>query len=261
MFVDFGTVEAPAAAKAVCLRKAYHLEADGTYRVSHAPLPAGEKLLVLVTGGKGVFRCGGREETLERDECFLFCPEGREFWYATVGENWSFWWFEFGGETPWQGKSLLIWDSLLPYLCSAALSALKRGRAQEASLLFGGLLAQAGLRRRGEKTHMYREEIFLRACRTVRQELAEVTVARLAETVGVSPRTLRDLFLEFAGCPPKQYILRVKMDTACYFLENTSKTMGEIGELLGFSSQFHFSRAFRESRGLPPGAWRAARGE
>jgi hypothetical protein len=40
------------------------------------------------------------------------------------------------------------------------------------------------------------------------------------------------------------------------FLANTSKSVGEIADILGFDSAFHLSKQFKDSTGLAPQAWR-----
>ena len=262
MFVEFGGAEAPVMGEGVCLRQAFHLEADDTYRVHHPALSPEEQILILTTSGSGFFRCGDFSAAFSPGDSMLLRPGMLTFQYYTLGESWSFWWFEFsgGGREPWKETRRLRWDNLMSLLCSACLNTLRQGHPREASELLGGLLAQVHLRCGGQRRAAYREELFFQARQLIQRELGSITVGEAAEQIGVSPRTLRDLFLEFAGCPPKQYILREKLDTACYLLANTSKTIGEIGELLGFSSQFHFSRTFRENKGVPPGVWRSEEG-
>ena len=257
MFVDFGSAQVPLAPEPPYLRSTYHLKADNTYQVCHSPLPSGDHILILTLSGRGVIQGADLSATVCANESFFWSPGNLPFQYYTLGDNWTFWWFEFyGGATLPEGKHPLVLDSLAELLCDACLNALKQGHFSNASALFGALLARLQLQYGHNQRSSYREELYSQAQQIIRRKLNTATVGWVADTVGISPRTLRDLFLECAGCSPKQYIMRTKLDTACYLLESTSKTIAEIAEMLGFSSAFHFSRTFREYKGIPPSAWR-----
>jgi AraC-like DNA-binding protein len=83
-----------------------------------------------------------------------------------------------------------------------------------------------------------------------------LTVERLAEEVHVSYSSLRQAFKARTGLSPKQYQLQIRLQKAQDFLANTPKPVGEIAELLGFDSAFHFSKQFKDRVGLAPQAWR-----
>ena len=44
-------------------------------------------------------------------------------------------------------------------------------------------------------------------------------------------------------------------EKAKYFLNGTELSLHEIAELCGFSSEFHFSRVFKQLNGIPPGQY------
>ena len=61
---------------------------------------------------------------------------------------------------------------------------------------------------------------------------------------------------EQTGISPKQYQLQIRLHKAQDFLANTSKSVGEIADILGFDSAFHLSKQFKDCTGLAPQAWR-----
>lgn len=262
MFVDFGTAQPPLMGEVLRLHRAYYLEADETYQVHHAPLPRGTLLLIMVVDGSGFFSGKDVTETVYPGEVMMIDPQEQPFYYRTLEQNWQFWWFEFDGYThgQWRGKRCMQWDALLSMLCEAVLGVLKQGHRREASTLFSGLVSQVLLRCGERGPDAWRERRFFQAQQIIQRELGNITVSILAERLGLSERTLRDLFQEFGGCGTKRYILHVKLETACYLLENTSKNLEEIADILGFSSQFHFSRTFHQSLGMSPGVWRSRHG-
>lgn len=83
-----------------------------------------------------------------------------------------------------------------------------------------------------------------------------LTVERLAQEVHVSYSSLRQAFKARTGLSPKQYQLQIRLQKAQDFLVNTTKSVGEVAELLGFDSAFHFSKQFKDRVGVAPLAWR-----
>ena len=83
-----------------------------------------------------------------------------------------------------------------------------------------------------------------------------VSVERLARELNVSYSSFRQAFKAQTGISPKQYQLRIRLHKAQDFLANTSKSVGEIADILGFDSAFHLSKQFKDSTGLAPQAWR-----
>lgn len=81
---------------------------------------------------------------------------------------------------------------------------------------------------------------------------------QLAKQSGFSEVHFRQLFRTSYGMSPKQYILTMRMRLACLLLSETRDSVGEIALHCGFSSVYHFSRAFRQSVGCTPTEYRTA---
>ena len=50
----------------------------------------------------------------------------------------------------------------------------------------------------------------------------------------------------------KDYIIKMKIREAKGLMENSNKTLISISTALGFSSQSHFTRAFKKETGMTP---------
>lgn len=74
----------------------------------------------------------------------------------------------------------------------------------------------------------------------------------LARILKISEGYLRKLFLKELQITPKQYILKRRIKRAKQLLINTPWTVTAIAEECGFSSVYHFCRAFRGHTGLTP---------
>lgn len=74
----------------------------------------------------------------------------------------------------------------------------------------------------------------------------------LAKHLGISEVYLRKQFQSHYGVTPKQYILDVRIRKAKQLLVNTPFTVTAIAEECGFSTVYHFCRAFRQRTGKTP---------
>lgn len=78
----------------------------------------------------------------------------------------------------------------------------------------------------------------------------------LAEMAGLSTyqldQRIKSLFEVSAG----QYVTRKRIEKACHLLEKTKETIGIIALDCGYGDQSAFSRQFRQSVGITPGAFR-----
>ncbi len=83
-----------------------------------------------------------------------------------------------------------------------------------------------------------------------------ITLKKLAEQTGLSPSYLSVLFARETGVPVSEYIMERRIETAKNMLAFSELSSAEIASTLAFSSQSHFSRAFREQAGMTPGEYR-----
>jgi AraC-like DNA-binding protein len=85
------------------------------------------------------------------------------------------------------------------------------------------------------------------------------TLERLADDAAMSRSTLHERFVHFIGQPPMQYLTRWRMQVATALLRDTQAKLVEVALRVGYESEAAFSRAFKRSVGVAPGAWRAGR--
>ena len=83
-----------------------------------------------------------------------------------------------------------------------------------------------------------------------------LTVAGLAEVLGLSPSYVSVVFKRETGVAVSEYIRRKRVDAAGLLLRYTEFSCLEIAEYLCFSSDSHFSRVFREATGQTPTEYR-----
>lgn len=69
---------------------------------------------------------------------------------------------------------------------------------------------------------------------------------------GLSPRYLNSLFKQFTGSSLKGYLIRSKLRKAQHLLTESSLSITEISEFLGYSDIYSFSKLFKQYTGVSP---------
>jgi len=82
------------------------------------------------------------------------------------------------------------------------------------------------------------------------------TVDDLGCEVGLSRSALADRFIRLIGQPPMHYLIRWRLQVAAQKLRNTSASLAQIAEGIGYDSEAAFSRAFKKAFGTAPATWR-----
>jgi AraC-like DNA-binding protein len=65
-------------------------------------------------------------------------------------------------------------------------------------------------------------------------------------------------FARLVGEPPLAYVTRWRMQKAAGLLRQSSATLADIAERVGYDSEAAFSKAFKRAVGTAPGAYRRA---
>jgi AraC family transcriptional regulator, alkane utilization regulator len=78
----------------------------------------------------------------------------------------------------------------------------------------------------------------------------------LSREVGLSRSALADRFINLIGMPPMHYVASWRMQVATQKLRNTSASLAQVADSVGYSSEAAFSRAFKKAFGTAPATWR-----
>ena len=79
---------------------------------------------------------------------------------------------------------------------------------------------------------------------------ADLQIRHIAEHCGISEVYLRKIFHDTFEQSPHQYLTGIRMKMAKNLLSEGILPIGEIAIACGYSSVYHFSRAFRQSMGI-----------
>ena len=113
---------------------------------------------------------------------------------------------------------------------------------------------------KSEYTSRYRQIINM-ALQYIEQKYPyNINLDDVAAHVYISPSYFGWLFKREVGATFTEYLTSVRIDVAKGLLMNTSKTVSEISELVGYMSANYFSQVFYKLTGVRPTAYRNARG-
>lgn len=79
-----------------------------------------------------------------------------------------------------------------------------------------------------------------------------LSLDRLAQIAGLSPRQLNRLFTEKLGRPTMRYYRELRLDKAQSLLRHAPLSLTDIALATGFASSSHFSRSYADRFGAPP---------
>ena len=82
------------------------------------------------------------------------------------------------------------------------------------------------------------------------------TVATLARRAGYGVYHFSRVFQRIHGQRPRDFIIDARLSRARHLLAETSLSISQIAEALGFQNVFFFSRQFRQKTGVAPTAYR-----
>ena len=82
------------------------------------------------------------------------------------------------------------------------------------------------------------------------------TLDDLAALCFISKFTLIKIFSQTMGASPIAYLNSIRLKNALYFLTETTYTIDEISQRIGFDNSFYFSRLFKKKYGISPTEYR-----
>ena len=84
----------------------------------------------------------------------------------------------------------------------------------------------------------------------------QISVSDLSDHLRVSTSTLNRRFRKYTDMSPARFILHCKINVAREMLKDTSLSVSEISEHLGFNDQPYFQKCFKEEVGMTPLSYR-----
>lgn len=239
----------------------FRLWGDESYQTPRKEITPGKTYFALTTEGCGLIDIDGQTLALQREE-YVFLHPRKRFSYRCKDRLWEFWWFEFtqlDEVFPVNSIEHVQFHRTHATLLEQGLRYAKEGAWDVTEGLYYSLCHML-LHEHYRRQLTGDSALFNQITLYIREHSAELTVKSLCEFYQMSDRTLRNLFARNGDSSPVQVIQTCRMEKARQLLLNTSLTIGQIADALGYGNQFYFSRCFREKYGLSPAHYRSLDG-
>ncbi len=123
--------------------------------------------------------------------------------------------------------------------------------------LFLDALIQSSVNRQETRGNALRDFYVQEAVAYIEQNYhLDLTVEALANVCRLNRSYFSKLFKESIGCPPQEFLIRMRLSKAADKLAASGVPIGEVAASCGYPNQLHFSRAFKKRYGLSPREWR-----
>ncbi len=86
--------------------------------------------------------------------------------------------------------------------------------------------------------------------------MEDIDLGRLSSDMGFTSAYMTKLFNRYVGETPLKYLTSLRIQEAARLLKETSLSIAEVGEQVGYPDQFHFSKTFRKLTTKNPSAYR-----
>jgi AraC-like DNA-binding protein len=232
-----------------------------------------ETVLIYCLEGTGHARIDGRTWEVGAGKLLVIPAGARHSYFADNVHPWSIIWIHFSGERAADHLAALT-DGIEGPVLEIPNRELMREAFEETyrHALDGfsdtGLLGLStalsrliGLARihvaSGTMRSRETENRILQTIRRLQAEPArEWQIDELAAMAGMSVPHFFDRFHQQAGCPPKQFLIRLRLQIATALMQESGLTIAQIARQAGYEDPYYFSRLFRRHFGQSPAAHR-----
>lgn len=123
--------------------------------------------------------------------------------------------------------------------------------------LFVDYLTRSSSRRHLARTGRLQDFYVREALTFVEQNFQnDITVEDIAAFCNLNRSYFSKIFRDAVGQPPQEFLINYRMTKAAELLKITNLPIGTISSAVGYPSQLHFSRAFKNTYGMAPKEWR-----
>ncbi|MFA7345372.1 MAG: AraC family transcriptional regulator [Terrimicrobiaceae bacterium] len=226
-------------------------------------------ILIVCTGGKGFCEMAGRHLEIIPGTGFLIPGRQPHSYGADPEQPWSISWLQLrGGDcgsiTGLLGVSVeeprfhLPQTALFQDEFEQALDALQNAQAAPQFIFacahLRRLMSQVALQRQPvNRRSRTAEENVAASPAWMRKHLSEPnSLERLARAAMLSPSHYSSLFRKRFGCSPVEFWIRLKIEEACRWLDQTALPISAIAGKVGYEDVYYFSRLFKKITGRSP---------
>lgn len=246
---------------------------------SFGPYVRNHYLFHYVISGRGSLSANGPNGVTKRydlgpDQGFLICPGMVNTYFADMREPWKYVWLEFDGlraeeflkpaglspaQPIYQPESAALAEPVR----DAMLYIAEHPKASTLCLIghlylfLDALIQSSSTRRKAGGTRL--QDFYIQEAVTYMEHNyhRELTIEEIADVCNLNRSYFSKLFKENMGCPPQEFLIRLRLARATELMRDTKASIGDISASCGYPNQLHFSRAFKKRYNVSPREWRA----
>ncbi len=224
---------------------------------------------LFTKSGVGNVFCSGNSCTMKKGSILYLPPDVPHEYYPENGE-WETCWFVFRGKALGQIMTELGFNGCM--VCSPAdISACERifsqlmttvsdpvsGSEKCSRLIYDFILTASKLFSGENSTEEIAGSVLEATVQYIEQNFNnDITLDELAEVSSLSPQYLCRVFKRKLGMRPIEYIARRRISEAKLMLDESEKSVSEIGAEVGYHDPTYFGVVFRKYEGISPSEYR-----
>lgn len=241
---------------------------------AYGPAVRDHFLIHYVHSGKGIFRTGNDVYHLKAGSGFLICPDIITYYKADDLDPWDYSWIGFHGikaESYLKDAHLTLKNPVFTYEeddfisnCFLEMSSayyLKRGGdVKRLAYLYSFLNKLTQMNKDGlyyDSPDSKRDAYITEALQYIEMNYSRnITISTLSKTVGLNRSYLTSIFKSVLGMTLQEYLIEYRIRKACELLPNNDLSIGNISRSVGYTDPLHFSKIFRQIKGITPSEYR-----
>lgn len=234
-------------------------------------------ILMYCAEGKGRVDFDSQLHQIGAGDVFILPPKQAHAYRADTEDPWTLYWCHFQGRNAQAFFNYIYLHAEQPLVCRIGdidflywfkeLMLVARETQNLENLIHGSNLLRQLLtrierqnRKQCQSQSRLKHEVSLSIPKVqefMRAHLNKpVTLEQLAKMCRCSKFHFSRQYHELTGKSPLKHFNEMKMEHACFLLEQTSFSVSEIGQQLGYDDALYFSRVFRKVYGLAPSVYR-----
>lgn len=245
---------------------------------SYGPFARNHYLFHYVISGTGILtsrnsKGENHDYQIKSGEGFLICPRQVNTYYADETHPWEYTWLEFDGLRVKEALELagLTMDSPVYHSNARDLSIelknemlyIVQNPDQSPFHLIGHLylfldyLTRSSSSRKMLQGGRMRDFYMRESLSFIEQNFQnDISIEDIAAFCNLNRSYFGKIFRDAVGKSPQEFLISYRMTKAAELLKLTELSIGDISNAVGYPSQLHFSRAFKNIYGISPRQWR-----
>lgn len=231
-----------------------------------------QHILIYCLKGSGQCKVEGKAWRVRPGDLVLLPAKMSHTYFAETDDPWSILWVHFSGLRaddyfavlkPHDGPVLHVpniavmqqafeetYRHALDGFSDAGLLSMTTGLAR--------LVSQACLHSASSSTRVqHADERILGVIRQLQEDPIRLwSVDEMAAAAGMSTPHFFDCFRRHAGCAPKLFLIRQRLQIATALMQQSDLTVNQIAQQVGYEDPYYFSRLFKRHTGQSPSAHR-----